>query len=474
MKEIKPNNIIIKKSNNVVYIIDAVNKSIEDATIVRLGDGLRETLDFVSLEMLFDITIEKSLVKDIQQINKTLKGKNKIIKYDKELNHVVLVDCKTIQKEILNSLDKEMARFMNNSKRNNLIIQDQVVNFVEKEKENCQMFLDQRRVQDKVAAELRLKIAEDLVLQKNETEAPQDAIVGRDLSFLIIEPDSKLTMADVIIDVNTLRSIEQEFSKMEFSDFFDNEWGLGEISPVNKSCNLNFYGPSGTGKTLTVKAFANKLNKRIIQVDFSQLISKYIGDTGKNIQKYFQKAKELDAILFFDEADSLMTKRVDSGSDQNSSTINQNQNIFMQEVDRYSGVIILATNYFQNYDEAVSRRFTSIKFNLPDDSLRLKLIEKNLSKKINLGSDFDISDFVKKTNGMSGADIKNICVNALINKATGIRLANLNKSKDDVLFILRNTTINMDSFDSEIKKIIETKKNNSGKIDKVKIGLNAA
>lgn len=464
---------MIKRSNNIAFIVDAVDKSAGIVTIIRLGDFLKEKIDQEMISIYYFVVEDKEFSKEIVRYGKNIKNKEKILKVDVENKAIVLVNSKDIQQELLQNMDLELQMLIKSSNRKNMIVSDNIDLLIDKEKESIKNYIDTRREQDEKAATYQVKFINDIKkFQEEHSSEPKTASDDND-SFIIIQPDNQIKMTDVITQNKTLCSIEQEFSRFELADFFNDDWGLNAISPINQGCYLNFYGPSGTGKTLTVRAFANKLNRPIIQVDFSQLISKYIGDTGKNIKKYFNKAKELNAILFFDEADSLMMKRVSSGSDQNSSTVNQNQNIFMQEVDRFNGIIILATNFFQNYDEAVARRFTSIQFYLPDDQLRYKLFEKHLSNKVVLDESFSIQALVHLTKGFSGAEIKSVCINALINKATKFKLDNPSLTKNELIQELKFMPIGIDSFRTEIERIQESKKFNAGHQDRPKIGLNS-
>lgn len=119
-------------------------------------------------------------------------------------------------------------------------------------------------------------------------------------------------------------------------------WGINAIQPQAGRCILNFYGAPGTGKTRAALAIALRLGKPLYQVDYSAIISKYLGDTAKHIAAAFAKAKELGAVLFFDEADSLLSRRVDMG-ESCATSINQNRNVLMQELDRFDGVVIMTT-----------------------------------------------------------------------------------------------------------------------------------
>jgi ATP-dependent 26S proteasome regulatory subunit len=146
-------------------------------------------------------------------------------------------------------------------------------------------------------------------------------------------------------------------------------------------------------------------------VDYSAVISKYLGDTAKHIKAIFQAAAEQDAVLFFDEADSLLSRRVPAG-ESCSTSINQNRNCLMQELDRFDGVVIVTTNLFENYDPALLRRIQShIKFRVPNASMRRELFALHLPNPERVRADY--AALAELSRGLSGGDILNICLNAI-------------------------------------------------------------
>ena len=174
---------------------------------------------------------------------------------------------------------------------------------------------------------------------------------------------------------------------------------------------MNFYGPPGTGKTRAALGIALRLSKPLYQVDYSAVISKYLGDTAKHIKAAFAAARDHGAVLFFDEADSLLSKRVSTG-ESCSTSINQNRNCLMQELDRFDGVVIVTTNLFENYDPALLRRIQRhIKFRLPDASMRRELFALHLPNPARVQADYAV--IAELSRGLSGGDILNVCVNAI-------------------------------------------------------------
>lgn len=188
-------------------------------------------------------------------------------------------------------------------------------------------------------------------------------------------------------------------------------WSISQLQPQDGRCILNFHGPPGTGKTRAALGVALRIGQPLYQVDYSAVISKYLGDTAKHIAACFKRASELGAVLFFDEADSLLSRRVNIG-ESCATSINQNRNVLMQELDRFNGVVIVTTNLFGNYDPALLRRISRhIKFRLPDKAMRRRLFEMHLPNRERVFADLNI--LATEAKGLSGGDILNVCLNAI-------------------------------------------------------------
>ncbi len=239
---------------------------------------------------------------------------------------------------------------------------------------------------------------------RDEEEPPPDvgmlvqAEPRHDLDKMILHPEVK---TDILAG---LRALETRAD-------LDRIWNLSSIQPQQGRCILNFYGPPGTGKTRAALGIALRLGKPLYQVDYSAVISKYLGDTAKHIKAAFAAAHDQGAVLFFDEADSLLSKRVSTG-ESCSTSINQNRNCLMQELDRFDGVVIVTTNLFENYDPALLRRIQRhIKFRNPDASMRRELFALHLPNPDRVQADYAVLSELSK--GLSGGDILNVCVNAI-------------------------------------------------------------
>jgi SpoVK/Ycf46/Vps4 family AAA+-type ATPase len=170
-----------------------------------------------------------------------------------------------------------------------------------------------------------------------------------------------------------------------------------------------FHGPPGTGKTLTALIVGKKNQRDVFRIDLSMVVSKFIGETEKNLSQLFDRAKNKDWILFFDEADALFGKRTNV-RDAHDKYANQEVAYLLQRIENHNGLIILASNFKSNIDEAFIRRFQSvIYFPLPSAGERLLLWKKTLPANINqkLPSEADLSSIAKKYE-ITGAGIVNV------------------------------------------------------------------
>jgi ATP-dependent 26S proteasome regulatory subunit len=241
-----------------------------------------------------------------------------------------------------------------------------------------------------------------------QQQAPEVGVVvipkpRHDLDALVLHPEAK---ADILAG---LRAIEHR-------DDLDRIWNLSAVHPMQGRCILNFYGDPGTGKTRAALGIALRLGRPLYQVDYAAVISKYLGDTAKHIAAAFARAAEIGAVLFFDEADSLLSRRVDM-NESCATSINQNRNVLMQCLDRFDGVVVMTTNLFGNYDPALLRRIARhIEFKLPNRAMRRRLFELHLPNRERVRADLSVIAGASK--GLSGGEILNVCVNGIMAGST--------------------------------------------------------
>ena len=229
---------------------------------------------------------------------------------------------------------------------------------------------------------------------------------------IIVDTEPRHALDRLVLQPSVISDIEAALRLIEIREQLEAVWKLHEIQPQRGRCIVNFYGPPGTGKTRAALGIARRLGKPLYQVDYSAIVSKYLGDTAKHIALAFKQAAEADAVLFFDEADSLLSRRVAIG-ESCSTSINQNRNCLMQELDRFGGVVVMTTNLFGNYDEAILRRIARhIEFALPNVEMRERLFRAHLPNAELVPS--DLRQAAIKARGFSGGDILNACLNAML------------------------------------------------------------
>ena len=224
------------------------------------------------------------------------------------------------------------------------------------------------------------------------------------LRFLATPLKTKYNWEDLVLPDYTKEHLKELDMWLNHSQTLLNDWGMSKS--LQNGYKALFYGSSGTGKTLTVSLLGKRFKKSVYRINLSQVVSKYIGETEKNLDRLFDIAQNKNWILFFDEADSLFSKRTGVNS-SNDKYANQETAYLLQRVEESKNMIILATNLKDNFDEAFLRRFQSIiYFPLPDEKERLKLWQKSFSNKADL-SEIDLESISKKYE-LSGANIINI------------------------------------------------------------------
>lgn len=214
-----------------------------------------------------------------------------------------------------------------------------------------------------------------------------------------------LEWKDMILDYNTQEALEDINTWIEHQHTIMEDWGLKRI--LKPGYRALFYGPPGTGKTLAATLLGKKNHMDVYRVDLSMIVSKYIGETEKNLSKVFDLAENRNWILFFDEADALFGKRTSTNT-SNDRHANQEVAYLLQRIEDFPGIVILATNLKSNIDEAFSRRFQSIiYFPMPDEELRAALWRNMLPPQW-LGKDAEELIAMAAETELSGGAITNV------------------------------------------------------------------
>jgi AAA+ superfamily predicted ATPase len=219
------------------------------------------------------------------------------------------------------------------------------------------------------------------------------------------------TWNDLVLPDDALAQLGEMCQRVDHGYRVLGEWGFGGKLSTGKGVNALFAGPSGTGKTMAADILANQLGLDLYKIDLSQIVSKYIGETEKNLDAIFTAAENGNAILFFDEADSLFGKRSEV-RDSHDRYANIESSYLLQKMEEYEGVAILATNLRQNLDEAFVRRLAfTIHFPFPDEAHRRRIWLGIWPDQIPLAKDVDL-DFLARQFKLSGGSIKNVALAA--------------------------------------------------------------
>jgi hypothetical protein len=223
----------------------------------------------------------------------------------------------------------------------------------------------------------------------------------------------KYTWNDLKLPANDLNMLHQICTYARYKNKLMEDWQMGKTYQYGSCVSALFTGPPGTGKTMSAQVIANDLNLALYKVDLSQIVDKYIGETEKHLCEIFDYAENSNAVLFFDEADALIGKRSEI-TDSKDKYANTQVSYILQKIEEYNGIVLMATNYSNNIDSAITRRIRYvINFLLPDKKIRYEIwnsvLNENLPHK-----DIDFELLSSDTFEFSGAMIKNIVLNASI------------------------------------------------------------
>ena len=267
--------------------------------------------------------------------------------------------------------------------------------------------------------------------KKKSTKLKLDMLVKEQELFELIDP--KTTLEDVVLNPKTrevLDSLLRQMDKKVAQRL--KAWGIkSRVKAID--ARIIFYGPPGTGKTMTALSLAKSLKRQVLSFDCSKILSMYVGESEKNVRKIFDTFKELseksksEPVLLLNEADQFLTGRSTSPGSSADKMHNQMQNIFLEQIEQFEGVLIATTNLLENLDQAFSRRFNyKIEFKKPDRIQRVELWKKMLPKNAPYEEGFDIEK-------LSGFELTGGQINLVV-KNTAYKVA----AKDEPLFTVED------------------------------------
>ena len=264
-----------------------------------------------------------------------------------------------------------------------------------------------------------------------ESDKPLDKIKNEVLDnktqeSIFIPEEPRWSLDEIILPDDVKNQILDVATYADNSHRVFELWGFKKTHKFSRRIGINLYGEPGTGKTMAAHAIAKYLGRKILIINYADIESKYVGETPKNIRKAFEAAKNSNSILFFDEADAILSKRVTNMTQAVDVSVNQTRSVMLMLMNEFQDFIIFATNFIENFDSAFMRRISiHVKFILPDEECRKKLWRMYTPPEVPNNLDFD--ELAKKFDGISGSDISNAMLNAAF-KAARLKTDRLDKN----------------------------------------------
>ena len=216
---------------------------------------------------------------------------------------------------------------------------------------------------------------------------------------------------DLVLPPQEVQILKEACAHVRYRHQVYGDWGFGRRAAYGRGLSVLFSGPPGTGKTMAAQVITRQLHMRMYKIQISQVVSKYIGETEKNLRQVFTEARNSNSILFFDEMDALFGKRSEV-KDSHDRNANIETAYLLQQLEEYDGVVLMATNLLQNIDEAFLRRINFVvSFPFPDAPTRRRLWEKMLDVNAPVNDDIDL-DFLSESFKIAGGSIKNCVIHA--------------------------------------------------------------
>ncbi len=279
-----------------------------------------------------------------------------------------------------------------------------------------QFALTYAQIRSAVSTALGIAIREDRPLTVADLYEGARVSSMHHLAELADKMPPRYNLGDLILPDKQKRELMDLINMVKNRSMVLEDWGVQKKLVSGKGISALFTGAPGTGKTLSAQVIAGELGLELYRVDLSTIVSKYIGETEKNLERIFDEASSSNVILFFDEADSLFGKRSDVG-DSHDRYANIEVGYLLQRIETYDGIVLMATNLGANLDEAFTRRIHFIiDYPFPDEDTRLRLWELLIPKNIERDADVDLKEFAAAYK-IAGGNIRNAVVTAIYEAA---------------------------------------------------------
>ncbi len=234
---------------------------------------------------------------------------------------------------------------------------------------------------------------------------------GHELARLARRLEPVFSWDDIVLPADSVTQLREICDRVVHRDRVVDDWGFRRSLGIGHGISALFAGSSGTGKTMAAGIVANELGLDLYAIDLASIVSKYIGETSKNLDRIFRAAEDANAVLFFDEADALFGKRSEV-RDSHDRYANVEIAYLLQKMEVHEGVAILATNLRQNLDEAFARRLGfTVHFPFPNTADRREIWDRVWPDEVPLGADVDLDDLAERFR-LSGGNIRNAALAA--------------------------------------------------------------
>jgi SpoVK/Ycf46/Vps4 family AAA+-type ATPase len=225
--------------------------------------------------------------------------------------------------------------------------------------------------------------------------------------FVAAKP--RRTLDDLIVSDAVRARIDVAVKQLIHHETLYRDWNLQKIDPYRAGTAVNFYGAPGTGKSLAAEALAAQLARPFIDVSYAEIESRYVGDTPKNIVRCFAEAAAANAVLVFNEADSILGARLSNVTQSSDHSVNVSRAVMLSQLDAFSGLVVFTTNFPRNYDSAFVRRIlVHVEFDQPDEPTRVRLWRHLIPDEVPREEDFDFAALAAASAGLAGGDIVNV------------------------------------------------------------------